>query len=298
MTWYNYSVNIVDFVSDLATKAIAEGWTREEVGYDTIYPSGYSGFKVLFESLYGSIINGSSGSSSYYFTYLTVHCRATYNSGTHVPTTNANGGDARFRMIYNADHHASATKKYYVKGWIDSKHICIDVLADPTIADNARWLIYVGEVEAVDAAANTCMCLSPEVLNQVGGGAYDDSYAPCLTETNFVHVLGDNCGYYPYIYGLGVSFASNKIRAGPLLIWRREGAVAKTYQFYYRIPLDIIRFTIIAGIEGEDDTFDDTDTFTRMGKKTATGTGYLCLCQIGDGQSSAYMAGWWWIRSA
>jgi hypothetical protein len=174
MTYYNYSVNIVDFVSDLATKAIAEGWHREEVGYDTIYPDGYSGFKVLFESLYASIINGSSGSSSYYFTYITVHCRATYNAGTHVPTTNANGGDARFRMIYNADHHASATKKYYVKGWIDSKHICIDVLADPTIADNARWLIYVGEVEAVDAAANTCMCLTPEVLNQVCSLPYRD----------------------------------------------------------------------------------------------------------------------------
>jgi hypothetical protein len=52
------------------------------------------------------------------------------------------------------------------------------------------------------------------------------------------------------------------------------------------------------GIEGEDDTFDDTDTFTRMGKRSATGTGLLALCQIGDGQSSAYMVGWWWIRSA
>jgi len=229
MTWYDYDVTIANFVSDLATKAIAEGWVRQEIGYNTIYPAGYPGFLVLFESLYGTI-SQQTGSSTNTFTHVTIHARATYDAGNHRTNTAANGGDARFRMIEtNTDYSASAAKNYHVKGWIDSTHIAIDVMADNTCTGWGRHFIFVGEVEAVDAAANTCVLFSPEELNDVGQSIEGQSYAYWYYENHFIHVLGDNTGLYPWSYGLGVSQQSNKVRPSPVYLWRREaGQTSRT----------------------------------------------------------------------
>ena len=53
MTWYDYSIAIGSFVTDLADKMVTEGWTRQEAGYDTVKPAGYSDIYVLLENLLG-----------------------------------------------------------------------------------------------------------------------------------------------------------------------------------------------------------------------------------------------------
>ena len=306
MTWYNYSVAFNAFIADLITKLVAEGWVKAEVGYNTVHPASYASIFMLPTLAYGSIQNNE-GSSSYNFTYLNINFRAAYNSGSHVPTTTANGGDQRYRLVFNVDLTASATKLLYVKGWIDGNTICIDLKADETQTGWSRHFVFIGEVEAMDAGANTVMMLATEIINRVGDGAGASSIYDYRYSTSFVHALGDSIGYYPLIYGFGASSVSNKARPGLCYIWRCEATVDKPGNVAYRVPTNICRFTLMKGSEGEMDTFIDTapepdQTFTRVLNGDVRGS--YCGTEQLQRYASAYYDsnlktnGYAWIRSA
>lgn len=282
MTWYNYTIAYNGFIADLITKIKAEGWTETEAGYGTVQPAGYSIYYLIDALTYGSIMeNIESGSTSRNFTYMTIHQRATYNAATHVPTTTANGGDARLRLVYNVDLTAEAVKLITVKGWIDSTHVCLYITADATQASYVPWILFMGEVEAVGAGADTCMMMSTEVLSPVGDGAYNPTYAPCDAETHFVHCLGDGMGYYPVSYGVGGSAMDSKVRPGQILIWRYQAdTVNRIGDIAYRISPSICR-PAFPGAEAAADTFTDTapapdETFTRVPNITTVGSGAYC----------------------
>jgi len=276
LTHYNYSIAIKDFVADLISKLKTEGWTETEEGYNTVQPSGYSIHYLIDALAYASIRYADGSSSNGNFTHLTIHMRATYDAVNHRPNTAANGGDARFRFMYGADYTAEAVKVFNVRGWIDDKHCCLVVQPDPTISNVSTWTLYMGEVEAVGAASNTCMLNTPEVLNTVGMGAYEPSYAPWYDESLFIHCLGDGAIYFPMIYGFGASGIDSKIRPGLVYLWRYPND-SKTYasNLSYRIPSEIVRGIYVVGVEAVGDTFTDTDP-------TPDQTFVRCLAQAGN----------------
>lgn len=220
MTWYDYSIAIGSFVTDLADKMVTEGWTRQEAGYDTVKPAGYADIYVLLESLFGSIPENDGGSSSYNFTYIQPNIRAAYDAVNHKPDTSANGGYSRFRMIDNyTDYSAHATKVYSVKGWIDGKTILLYIEADNTVSGWGMQILFIGEVEAVAAAAATVMLFCSEYVSEVGTHSLAQSYSDDMRETHFIHCLGDGVGYMPFVGGHGASSVDNEVRPQPVAIW-------------------------------------------------------------------------------
>jgi hypothetical protein len=301
MTWYDYSVAIGSFVSDLASKMQAEGWTRAEAGYDTMKPSGYSDVYVLFESLFGTLPDNDGGSSSSNFTYIQVRIRAGYDSGSHMPDTGENGGCSRFRMIDNGtDYSADSSKVYRVKGWIDGKTVLIWIEADEAISGYKRQIIFVGEVEAVGAGAATVMLLCSEYVSEKGtSSSLNHSYADDMWETHFIHCLGDDVGYMPFVGGHGASSVDNKVRPQPIAVWRRTAAGDKFHDVMYRIPANVARATAQAGAEAEDDTFTDGgQTFSSVDTPSYGDAGgvYLCKKYYSQVSDKSYHRGRWWIR--
>jgi hypothetical protein len=311
MTWYNYTIAYNGFIADLITKIKAEGWTETEAGYGTVQPAGYSIYYLIDVLTYGSIPElDTGGTSSYNMTYFIIHQRATYNAATHVPTTTANGGDARIRLVYNVDLTAEAVKLMTVKGWIDATHVCLYITSDATQTNRASWILFMGEVEAVGAGADTCMLAAPEILNPVGDGAYAYSYSDPLYESHMIHSLGDGCGYYPIVYGLGGSSLDSKVRPGQVLIWKYQAdSTTRAGDIAFRISPSIVRPVIQIGAEAEADTFTDTapapdETFTRvpLAKYNSSAyPGYMCWQKINYNSSGCSLAGkgeLCWIRSA
>jgi hypothetical protein len=309
LTWYNYTVAYNGFVADLVSKLIAEGWTQTEGGYNTVQPAGYNIYYLIDALVYGSVwYNTDSGTSSANMTYINIHMRAAYNSGTHVPTTTANGGDSKIRLVYNVDLTAEAVKLITVKGWIDDKHLCLYICPDATQTNYSSWILYMGEVEAVGAGANTCMLTSSGVTNEVGNGTYNPSYEQPNSESHLVHCLGNGYAYYPLAYGMGGSAIDSKVRTGQIPLWQYQAdTVNRLSDIAYRLPPSVVRAGF-AGAESVGDTFTDTDptpdeTFTRVGfpkQEAGSYSGYMYWHKhtySSAALGSTYIAPVW-IRSA
>jgi hypothetical protein len=154
-----------------------------------------------------------------------------------------------------------------------------------------------------------------------GDGAYNDTNNNTITESSFIHTLGDGVGYYPWAYGVGTSYNTGKVRASPVYIWKRENSIDKPHNVAYRVPTSILRVSLgglaanyssyqyssAGGNEAEDDTFTDgANTFTRMGnpdtdtKITYTGKFAWCkpMAYLSMTAAGCPLLGNVWVRSA
>jgi len=301
MTWHDYSVSFAEFADDLTDKLVAEGWVREEAGYNTVQPAGYSSIRLLIKLAYSLNMYRGDGLSTgtYDMTYIEAALRAGYSEATHAPT--GNGGLTRFRLIESAtDYSASESAYLYVKGWITDKICAIQIRCDPLISGGGNYqFIFVGECLAIDAAANTVLLLAPEYYSETGTLSSAQSYFPSEGETHFIHCLGDGNAYYPVGFGMCASRLSNKVRSTPLYVWMRLGiGTLEVTSLMWQIPE--VRITLWSnGIELLDDTFTEgSETYQRMwpmsqGNNTL---GQVCMSKASSTAKLGYSAVYPWLR--
>jgi len=266
MTWYEYTVSFADFPTDLANKLETEGWVRAESGYNTMKPSGYEIF-VFPEMNYATRWGTDNGTTNFTWTSLRIWMRAGYNFVNHRPDTSKNGGIGVYRLVRNADYSSSTSGLLNVRGWIWNKGFALFVWPDPytvTSGDKILQFIFCGEVQAVDAPANTVMLLVPTWEDQGDTGAMniDSGNIQNDDETRFVHCLGDGYAYQPICLGFGVSRISNRVRAMPLFVWGiNPGVGDEVHLIHYMIP-EVRPLTFYGNIERDWDTFTTPDNQT------------------------------------
>jgi hypothetical protein len=271
-TYYDYSIDCNDFVSDLLTKLQNNGWTLQESGYTTVYPSGYSSIFVQPSiEYYASMYETNYSQTNYAETYIKIRMRSTYDATNHRPTITANGGAAIFHIVEGADYHASTTGLLLIKAWIWPTGFILRIRPDPnTITSGTRieQLIVCAEGQAMDASANTMLLLAPywnSGANYDGGantesevgmksidlGAYVDNTYEC----HFIHTLGNGDTYLPITLGFDVSSLSNKLRTMPFYAWKYRGdGTSEQQQLMFQITQ--VRFTFWQeGSAVENDTF-------------------------------------------
>jgi len=203
------------FDATLATNAIANGWTRCEVGYNWIKPANSNNVCLGRITQLGAIrIYTEVSATGYQYTIFEPAVRESYDLGTH--TGIGLGWTGWGNPIYWAGRTENdIARDYTFEGWIDSNSIIGNVKPDSSISGATTFPIFFCVTKGFDGV-NRLVGLD----TLPSGGAYRCNSRLIVASDAVVYYLGLQSG------GLGVWGFDNKARLSKLYFFRGGTLVA------------------------------------------------------------------------
>jgi hypothetical protein len=203
------------FDATLATNAIANGWTRCEVGYNWIKPANSNNVCLGRITQLGAIrIYTEVSATGYQYTIFEPAVRESYDLGTH--TGIGLGWTGWGNPIYWAGRTENdIARDYTFEGWIDSNSIIGNVKSDSSISGATTFPIFFCVTKGFDGV-NRLVGLD----TLPSGGAYRCNSRLIVASDAVVYYLGLQSG------GLGVWGFDNKARLSKLYFFRGGTLVA------------------------------------------------------------------------
>ena len=203
------------FDATLATNAIANGWTRCEVGYQWIKPANSNNVCMGRITQLGAIrIYTEIGATGQLYTIFEPAVRESYDSGTH--TGIGLGWTGWGNPIYWAMRGENDTARDFTfEGWIDSNSIIGNVKPDSSITGATTFPIFF------------CVTTGFDGINRLVG--LDMLPAACAYRCNQRLIYAtDSLNYFNglQVGGLGVWGFDNKARLSKLYLFRGGVAIA------------------------------------------------------------------------